>query len=210
VVVSNESGDGGEESGGRGDQGFGNARSDGAKAGATCGAESGKGVNDAPDGAKEADERSDAGGGGQPGHSLFDAADFFGGGELHADGDGLQRLEFLRCGIAGTGDLALEFAVAGGVDVGKRRARGDESLGIGNALGCAEDLQELAAFPLDAAKNAKLLENDGPGNQGKQKKKGENDTGDPTGLRDDFKNIADEDGGEQENDFNPSEKRKFN
>jgi len=129
---------------------------------------------------------------------------------LHADGDGLQRLEFLRCGIAGTGDLALEFAVAGGVDVGKRRARGDESLGIGNALGCAEDLQELAAFPLDAAKNAKLLENDGPGNQGKQKKKGENDTGDPTGLRDDFKNIADEDGGEQENDFNPSEKRKFN
>jgi len=29
-------------------------------------------------------------------------------------------------------------------------------------------------------------------------------------LRDDFKNIADEDGGEQENDFNPSEKRKFN
>jgi hypothetical protein len=121
----------------------------------------------------------------------------------------LQRFEFLRGRIAGAGDLALEFAVAGGVNVGKGRACGDQALRIGDALGGAKDFQELGAFPLDAAEDAELLENDGPGNQGEEEKKGKDDAGDPAGLRDDFENIANKDSGEQENDFNPSEKRKF-
>jgi hypothetical protein len=105
IVIGNEGGDGGEESGGGGDEGFSNARRDRTEAGSTGGAETREGVNDAPNCAEEADEGSDAGGGGQPGHALFDAAYFIGGGELHGDGDGLEALELLRCGIAGAGDL---------------------------------------------------------------------------------------------------------
>src|SRR5208337_553344 len=88
MVVSDEGGDGGEKAGGGGDKGFGDAGSDGAEAGSAGGAETGEGVNDAPNGAEEADEGSDTGGGGEPGHSFFDAANFFGRGELHGDGDG--------------------------------------------------------------------------------------------------------------------------
>ena len=92
MVVENNRRDGDEESRSRGDERFGNARSNGAEA---CGAgvpETRKGVNDAPNGAEETDEGSDGTGCGQPGHALFDAANFFRGGELHADGDGLKAL----------------------------------------------------------------------------------------------------------------------
>ena len=68
-------------------------------------------------------------------------------------------------GIAGGGDLRLEFAIAGGVDVGEGRAGGDESLRIGDALGGAEDFQELIAFAADAAEEAGLLENERPGDE---------------------------------------------
>lgn len=139
MVVGDESRDGGKEACRGGDECFGDAGSDGAEAGATSGAESGESINDAPDGAKKADEGRDACSGGEPGHTLFDAANFFGGSELHADGNRLQGFESLRRGIAGAGDLALEFAVAGRVDVGKRRAGGNETLGIGDSLCGAED-----------------------------------------------------------------------
>ena len=52
IVVSDEGRDGGKESCGGGDQSFGDARSDGAKAGGAGSAEAGEGVNDAPDGAE--------------------------------------------------------------------------------------------------------------------------------------------------------------
>jgi hypothetical protein len=78
-----------------------------------------RGVDDAPDGAEEADERRDAGGGREPGHAFFGAANFFGGGELHANGDGLHGFEFNGRRVAGAGDLGLEFTIAGGVDVGE-------------------------------------------------------------------------------------------
>ena len=163
IVVGDKGGDGGEEAGGGGDEGFGDAGSDGAEAGSASGAETGEGVNDAPDGAEKADEGSDTCRCGEPGHTLFDAANLFGGGELHGDGNGPEAFQFLRRGISGAGDLRLEFAVAGGVDVGKRRARGDEALGIGDAFGGAEDSKELVAFAADASENAELLENERPG-----------------------------------------------
>ena len=119
IVVGDEGGNGGEESGGGGDEGFGDAGRNGTKAGGAGSAEAGEGVNDAPDGAEEADEGSDAGGGGKPGHTFLGPADFLGGGELHADGDGLHGFEFGGRGIAGRGDLRLEFAIAGGVDIGE-------------------------------------------------------------------------------------------
>ncbi len=165
IVVGDEGGDGGEEAGGGGDEGFGDAGRDSAETGGTGSAEAGEGVDDAPDGAKETDERSDAGGGGEPGHAFFGAANFFGGGELHADGDGLHGFEFGGRGIAGAGDLGLEFAIAGGVDVGEGRAGRDESLRIGNTLGGAEDFQELITLAANAAEKAGLLENERPGNE---------------------------------------------
>jgi hypothetical protein len=205
VVVGDQGRDGGEKSGGGGDECFGDAGSDGAKAGRAGSAETGEGVNDAPNGAEETDEGSDACGGGKPGHALFDAPNFFGGGELHGDGDGLHGFQTLRGGIAGgAGELALQFAIAGGVDGRKRRAGGNEALGIGDPLRGAEDFQELVGFAADATEKARLLEDKRPGNQGKDEKKSEDEAGNPAGLRENFKDIADEDGGEQRDDVNPS------
>jgi len=158
IVVSDEGGDGGEKAGGGGYEGFGDAGRDRAEAGRAGSAETREGVDDAPDGAEEADERSNAGGGGEPGHAFFGTANFFGGGELHADGYGRHGFEFGGRGIAGAGDLGLEFAVAGGVDVGEGRAGGDESLRIGDAFGGVEDFEELIALPANAAEHAGLLE----------------------------------------------------
>src|SRR5208282_5749975 len=193
VVIGDEGRNGGEQAGGGGDEGFGDAGSNRTEAGSAGGAEAGEGVNDAPNGAEEADERSDARSGGQPGHSFFDAANFFGRSELHGDRDGLEALELLRRGIAGAGDLRLQFAVAGRVDVGKGRARGDEALRIGDAFGGAEESEELAAFAADASKNAEFLENERPGNQREEEKHQEDGASDPAGLRKNVENVADED-----------------
>ena len=105
IVVGDESRDSGEESRCGGDKSFGDTRSDGAKAGGAGGAEPGEGVNDAPNGAEKADEGSNASGGGEPGHTFFDAADFVSGCQLHADSDGLERFNFLRGRVAGAGHL---------------------------------------------------------------------------------------------------------
>src|ERR1700693_3433817 len=100
IVVGDEGGDSREKAGGGGNQSFGDTGSYGAKAGGAGSAESGEGVDDAPNSAEETDERSNASGGGEPGHTFFSAANFFGRGELHADGDGLDALHFLRGGGA--------------------------------------------------------------------------------------------------------------
>jgi hypothetical protein len=92
IVVGDEGGDGSEKASGSRDKSFGNAGGDGAKTGRARGPEAREGVNDAPDGAEEADERSDAGGGGEPGHAFFDAANFFCGSKLHGDSNRLKRL----------------------------------------------------------------------------------------------------------------------
>ena len=151
VIVGNERGDGGEETGRGGDKRFGDARSNGAETGGAGGAEAREGVDNAPNGAEESNERSHGGGGSEPGHALFDAADFVGRSELHADGDRLKRFEFGGRGIAGTSELGLEFAIAGSVDVGEGRAGGDESLRIGDALSGAKDFEELVALAADAS-----------------------------------------------------------
>jgi len=179
IVVGDQGRDGGEEACGSGDERFGDAGCHGAKAGGSRGAQAGEGVNDAPDRAKEADERSDGGRGGQPGHALFGATHFVGGGKLHIYGNRLETFHFLRRGIAGwAGDLALQFAIARGVDFGKWRAGGDEPLRIGHAFRGAEDFQELIAFATDAAEKAELLEDQSPGHQRKEEKNTEHDTSD--------------------------------
>ena len=191
IVVGDEGGDGGEESRSGGDEGFGDAGSDGAKAGRTGSAETGEGVNDAPDGAEETDERSDASGGGEPGHTFFDAANFVGGCQLHADGDGLKGLNFLRSGIPSAGHLGLKFAITGGVNVGEGGTGGDESLRIGDALGGAKDFEELVALPADAAEEAEFLENQRPGDERKEQEDGQDDARDPARLRKNVKDVAD-------------------
>src|SRR5215471_4280202 len=92
VVVGDEGRDSRKESGGGGHQSFGDAGSYGAKAGGAGGAETGEGVNDAPNRAEETDERRYAGGGSEPGHAFFDASHFLRGSELHRDRDGLHGL----------------------------------------------------------------------------------------------------------------------
>jgi len=102
----------------------------------------------------------------------------------------LQGFDFLRGGIGGGGDLGLEFAVAGGVDVGERRAGRDESLRIGEALGGAEDFEELVALAIDAAEETELLKDESPGDQREEEQKDEYAAGDPAGLSENIENVA--------------------
>jgi len=183
MVVGNKGGDRGKEAGGSGDEGLGDAGSNRAETSSSGGSQAREGVDDAPNGAEQADEWSNTGGGGEPGHSFFHAAHFFGSGELHGDGHGLKALHFLRRRIASACDLRLEFAITSGVDIGKGRARGDKALRIGNALGGTEKFEEMVALTADASKDAELLENKGPGDQGKKQKQHEDGTSYPAGLR---------------------------
>ena len=194
VVVGDERGDGGEEARGCGDKGLSDAGSDSAKAGGAGSAEAREGVDDAPNGAEEADEGSDAGGGGEPSHALFDAADFVGCGQLHADSDGLKRFDFGMRIVAFAGDLGLKFPIARSVDVGEGRASGDDALRIGNTACGAKDLEELVRLPTDAAKDAEFLEDERPGDEREEEQDGENGTRYPAGLLENFKDVADENG----------------
>lgn len=205
VVVGDEGGDGGEKAGGGSNQGFGDTGGNGAKTRGAGSAEAGEGVDDAPNGAEESDERSNASGGGEPGHAFLGAAHFFGRGELHADGDRLNAFHFLRGGRAGIGDLALQFAVAGGIDVGKWRAGGDESLRIGDAFGGAKDFEELVALASDASEEAQLLEDERPRDEREEQKKAKNAASDPSGLLKNVEDVTDVERGQQENNVSSLE-----
>ena len=209
IVVGDEGGDGSEKAGGGGHERFGDAGSDSAKAGGAGSAKAGEGVNDAPNRTEETDKGSDASGGGEPGHAFLDATDFVGGGKLHADGDGLQGFEFRRGGIAGAGELGLEFAITGGVDVGERRAGGDNALRIGNALGGTKDFEELVALALDASEETHFLEDQGPGNQGEEQQDAQHGARDPSGLRKNVEDVANDDDRKQKDNVDPSEAEKF-
>jgi hypothetical protein len=190
LVVENHRGDGGEEAGGRGQQSFGDAGGDGAKAGGAGVTEAGEGVNDAPDSAEESDKGSDGTGGGEPGHALFDAANFFGAGDLHVGGDGLKAFQFGRMRIGGlAADLALQLAIAGGVDRGERRAGGSERLRIRNSSRGAEDAEELVALTSDATEHSGFLQNHSPGDDRKNEQEDENSAGHPAGVGQDAAEI---------------------
>ena len=209
LVVGDHRWDSHKETGRSSDQRLGNSWSDRAQRCCAGVSKALKGVDDAPNGTEKTDEGSDASGGGEPGHAFFSATDFVGGRELHADGDGLERFDFLRSGIAGTGDLGLEFAIAGGVDIGKGRAGGDYALWIRNALGGAKDLEELIALAADTAKESHFLEDQSPGDQGEKEKNAKNGTCNPASLRKNFEDVADEIGEEQINDVSASWKTDF-
>lgn len=195
VVIGDEGRNGGEEASRSGDESFRDAGSDRAKAGGTSGAESGEGVDDAPNGAEQADEGSNSSGGGEPGHAFFNAANFVGGSKLHGDGNGLKRLQFRMRIVAFAGDLRLKFAIASGIHIGKGRASGDDALGIGDALGGAEDSQELVGLAADAAEDSHFLEDQRPGHEREKEKEQENGTGHKAGLLENVENVADNSGG---------------
>src|SRR5713226_3556517 len=114
LVVEDDGGNGGGQTRSRGHECLGDTGRDGTKARSSGAAEAREGVNDAPDRAEKADEWGDRTSGGKPGHALFDAANLFRGGELHADGDCLQAFQFGRMWISSNAtDLGLEFAITG-------------------------------------------------------------------------------------------------
>ena len=80
----------GEKSGRRRNQGFGDAGRDRAQTRGSGGSQARKRVHHAPHRAEQADKGRDRSRGRQPGHIFFGFADFFGGGQLHAHGDGVQ------------------------------------------------------------------------------------------------------------------------
>jgi hypothetical protein len=107
----------------------------------------------------------------------------------------------------GAADLALELAVACRVHVREWRTCADQRLRVCDAARGAKNTQELVAFPPEAAKKAKLLENHGPGNDGKEKQKQKNTAGDQAGLGKDISDIGCEKSGKQKNDVPLSESR---
>ncbi len=162
MVVEDDRRNSNEEARGGGDQCFGDARGYGAQAGGAGISKAGKGVDDAPDRSEKADEGSYGTGGSQPGHSFFDATDFFRGSELHADGDSLEAFQLSSGLRIASADLAQKFAIARGVDRSEWRASGSERLRVGHALGGAEDAKKLIALTADAAKEAEFLKDHGP------------------------------------------------
>ena len=195
VVVGDQRGNSGEKSGSSGDQRFRNTGGDGAKAGRASGAETGESVDDAPDRAEQADKRGNASRRGQPGHTFLYSADFVGGRQLHSNGDGLKRFDPGMRVVAFTCHLGLEFAIAGSVDVSKRRAGSDDALRIGNTFRGAEDSQELVGLATNAAEDAHLLEDQRPRNEREEEKKQEDSAGHQASLLEDVENVADDNGG---------------
>jgi hypothetical protein len=128
---------------------------------------------------------------------------------LHGDGDGPEAFQLLWRGIAGAGDLGLEFAIAGSIDVGERGAYVDEALWVGDAFGGAEEFEELVTLAADASKDAELLENERPGDEREEEKYSEDETSDPACLSENIEDVADENGGEQKNGVSLSGKREI-
>lgn len=210
LIVEDDSGNGGGQTRGGCYQSFGNPRRDGTKARGSGAAEAREGVNDAPHGAEKTDEWGDRTGGGKPGHALFDAANFFRGGELHADSNGLQALQFRRMRVRGyAADLGLEFTITCCIHGRKRRAGGCQGLGIGDSASGTKNPEKLIALAANAAESAKLLKNHRPGNQREEKKKQKNAAGNPAGLRENVSDIGQKNGGEQKNDGLLSENEIF-
>src|SRR5437879_1604038 len=77
------------------------------------------------------------------------------------------------------------------------------------ALPRPENAKEFVAFPPDAAEHPELLQDHGPGNDGKEKQEQEDDARNQTSLLENFKEIGDKNRGEQKNDVPLSENKIF-
>jgi hypothetical protein len=175
LVVADERGDGDDEPGGGGDEGFRDAGGDGAEGGCAGGAEAVEGVDDTHDGAEQADEGGSVGDGGEPGHARFHGGEGFGGSDLGGafEGDGVAR-------HATASGLALVLVVDLGED-------GDEGAGLellgdgsdfGEAAGLAEGAEKALALLAGAAEASPLGEHDGPGEDAGEEQDDEDCEGD--------------------------------
>src|SRR5712692_6124700 len=208
LIVENDGRNRRGEAGSGGHQSFRDSGRNRTKTGGTRTAQAGEGVNDAPNGSEQADEGSYGAGGSQPRHAFFDAANFLGSGQLHANRYSLQAFELGRMRITGAAaDLALQFAIACGVDRGKRRARGSQRLRVRNASRGAENAKKLVALPADATEDTQFLKNHRPGNNGKHQEKRQNSTRDPAGLFENLEEISGKNRCEQKNDVPLSENK---
>jgi hypothetical protein len=160
LVVADDGGHGDDETGGGRDEGFRDAGCDGAEGGGTGGAETVEGIDDAHDGAEEADERRALGGGREPGHTALHDGEGFGGGGL---GGALKGLGV--GGRAAAAGLTLVFVVDF-VEDGDERA-GLELVGNGGYLaetaGFAEGAEEALALDVGVIEGPPLSNDDGPG-----------------------------------------------
>jgi hypothetical protein len=76
-------------------------------------------------------------------------------------------------------------------------------LWIGYTLGGAKDAEELVALTANAAKEAELLEDHGPGNDRKNSQQEQNAAGNPARLSKNVTEIGDKNRGEQKNGATP-------
>jgi len=76
-------------------------------------------------------------------------------------------------------------------------------LRVGYALGGAKDAEELVALTAHAAEQPELLEDHGPGDDGKYSEQEQNAAGYPARLSKNVTEIGDKNGGEQKNGATP-------
>ena len=74
---------------------------------------------------------------------------------------------------------------------------------ISDALGGSKDAKKLVTLAANAAEEAELLEDHGPGNYGKNPEQEQNAAGDPARLSKNVTEIGDKNRSEQKNDATP-------
>jgi hypothetical protein len=76
-------------------------------------------------------------------------------------------------------------------------------LRISDALGGSKDAKKLVALTANAAEEAELLEDHGPGNDGENPEQDQNAAGDPARLSKNVTEIGDKNRSERKNDATP-------
>jgi hypothetical protein len=82
-------------------------------------------------------------------------------------------------------------------------------LRVSYAFSRAKDPEELIALPANAAEEAELLKDHGPGNDGKNSEQEQNAASNPARLSKNVTEISDKDGCEQKNDATPQSEINF-
>src|SRR5690348_309926 len=183
-VVGDYRGNGGKKAGRGGDQRLGNAGRNRAQGSRARRAQPLKGVNDAPDGAEQADEGRNRAGGGQPGHAALQPRHLLGSRNLRGALNGRQPQR----------PSALAAVLVVGVLEDAHQRAGLELLRHGgyvlDARGLAEGAHKAPALRPRPLQGAPLGQDDGPGEYAEGQQDEQYYLGYQAGLLDQVSDLA--------------------
>src|SRR3984893_6952644 len=197
-VVGDDGGDGGRQSGGGCDQGFGNARSDCPQGSCTGRAQAVEGVNNAPHRAKQTDEGSYGRGDREPGHVPFQARDLFRCANLHAAPHPVDaELTRVAC------NLSLVFLVTALENSHQRTGAKliRDGSDILHSLSLAKCPDKSPTLHPRAPKQAPLGQNDGPRDHAEGEQNQKDSLGDRSCVRNHVQDCAAHENAQQREDL---------